>query len=198
MERLENLIAVTGGIGSGKSVVCRILGAKGYNVYDCDSRARRLMESDPGIKERLCTEITPAAVTPDGLLARKAIADVVFDSPEKLARLNAIVHGAVLSDIVRWYGVHAREGLPLFVETAILYQSGLDRMVTEVWEVTAPDEVRIRRAVLRDSAPAEAIEARIRSQRVQPEHPHENVHLIVNDDVTPVLLAVNALLACRR
>lgn len=72
----QKLIAITGGIGSGKSVVCRILSSLGYPVYDCDSRAKALMEASEDIKATLKREITPSAINPDGTLNRQAIAEV--------------------------------------------------------------------------------------------------------------------------
>lgn len=188
------VIAVTGGIGSGKSVVCRVLSAMGYDVYDCDSEARRIMDSDEGMKRRIADEITPEALDRDGNLDRKAIAGVVFADASRLAALNAIVHGAVRDDIARRLRVAADAGVALyFIETAILYESGLDRMVGEVWEVTAPQEVRIRRAMLRDGAGYESIKARVDAQ-TSAGGPHSCVHVIVNDGREAVLPQIHTLL----
>ena len=95
------LIAITGGIGSGKSAVCRCLSAWGLNVYDCDSRARRLMDSDPAIHRRLCEEISPDTVK-NGIIDRPLLAEIVFSDPSKLARLNAITHRRVTEDLRHW------------------------------------------------------------------------------------------------
>lgn len=188
------LIAVTGGIGSGKSVVCRILAAKGYKVYDCDSEAKRIMDSAPriisAIGERVCHE----AVRPDGTLDRKILAAAVFSDPARLAALNSIVHGAVIDDIKAWCATHTGADR-LFVETAILYQSNLDRLVDEVWEVTAPEKVRVARACRRDNADANAVRARVEAQKIYVETPHPDIHYIINDDTAPVLPQVNSLLA---
>lgn len=188
------LIAIAGGIGSGKSVVCRILATKGYKVYDCDSEAKRIMDSAPriisAIGERVCHE----AVRPDGTLDRKILAAAVFSDPARLAALNSIVHGAVIDDIKAWCATHTGADR-LFVETAILYQSNLDRLVDEVWEVTAPEEVRVARACRRDNADAGAVRARVEAQKIYVETPHPDIHYIINDDTTPVLPQVNSLLA---
>ena len=191
---LKGLVAVSGGIGSGKSVVCKILTVKGFRVYDCDSRAKALMEGDRAIIDRICNEITPDAVDRLGSLNRRAVASVVFNNPDKLQRLNEIVHGAVRSDLLRWYNKHHSEGKPLFVETAILYQSNLDAMVEKVWEVTAPEELRIQRAMRRDGADFQAVKARVESQRIDIASPHCAVMTIENDEVTPMLPRINALL----
>ena len=91
----EMVVLITGGIGSGKSVVSSILRANGYEVYDCDSEARRLMDSDAGMRCRLRNELCDDAVDDNGMIDRRKIASVVFSNPEKLAILNSIVHGAV-------------------------------------------------------------------------------------------------------
>ena len=188
-------IAVTGGIGSGKSVVCRILSAMGYEVYDCDSEAKAIMDTDAGMKRRIAREITPVAVGVDGRLDRKAIADVVFADARKLATLNSIVHGAVRDDISRRARTAECRGVQLFfVETAILYESGLDRMVDEVWEVTAPEEIRIRRAMRRDGSDYDRIKARVEAQGAASNGSHPRVFRIVNDGVEPVVPQISKLL----
>ncbi len=177
------VIAITGGIGSGKSVVSRVVASMGFPVYDCDSRARRLQDSDPEMRRRIAEEVTPEALNPDGTLNRAALGQCVFANPDKLLRLNEIVHGAVAADlraeIARFRG-------PLFfVETAILYESGFDRLVDAIWEVTAPEELRISRVMARNGLSAAEVKARIDAQRpagVNPSH-----YLIINDGETPVL-----------
>lgn len=191
---MGKLIAVTGGIGSGKSVVCRILSAKGLPVYNCDAEAKRLMENDPEILKKLQTEICEDAVGLDGRLNRKKIAGVVFSDPAMLARLNSIVHGAVRADIIAWKERQRRDG-PVFVETAILYQSGLDRMVDSVWDVTAPCDIRVRRAMSRDGADEKSIRSRIEAQNFIPEQYHRDIATILNDGFHAVLPQVNLLLA---
>ena len=120
------LTAITGGIGSGKSVVSRILRVLEYPVYDCDSRAKALMDADVIIKQQIIHDIDRETIAADGTIDRRRLASIVFADAEKLAALNAIVHSAVRLDIQRWAedcgNSHA------FVETAILFQSGLNYM----------------------------------------------------------------------
>lgn len=189
-----HVVAITGGIGAGKSVVSRILMCLGFPVYDCDSRARRIMERDTAIHHRLCREITPAAVDATGCLNRAAISDVVFSDPEKLAALNSIVHGSVRRDLSLWIG--SCPGPLAFVETAILYESGLDRMVDEVWEVTAPESVRVDRVCRRSSLTPAQVKARIHSQSA-PSAPSSSalpLSRIPNDGTHSVLLRLASLL----
>lgn len=184
-------IAVSGGIGSGKSVVCRVLMALGYDVYDCDSRAKHIMDHDANIKRDLCRRISPDAVDARGVIRRNVVSQVVFSDPARLAALNDIVHGAIRADIARWLKLHRG---PVFIETAILYQSGLDAMVKEVWEVEAPEEVRISRVCMRSAMKPEEVKSRIDSQNYTVERPHERVRHIVNDNCHSLLLQLHELL----
>lgn len=187
-----SLIAVTGGIGSGKSVVCNVLRTLGYPVYDCDSRAKALMDADQEIKRRIASEITPSAIDADGRIDRKALSRIVFNDADKLNTLNAIVHSAVRADLRAW-----RKALKCdvcFVETAILYQSGLDREVEAVWEVTAPVDVRIARVQKRSGLTADEVRARIASQSFTPPTLHPLTYPIINDGRTSLLQQIAALL----
>ena len=160
--RLHNLTAVTGGIGSGKSVVCRILECMGFVVYDCDRRAKQLMDASDEVKCMIARDIAAAAIDDGGNIDRAKLAEIVFADREKLLMLNRAVHSIVIADLAEWY--EQQSGIS-FVETAILYQSGLDRVVGEIWEVTAPIDVRIRRVMERNSISADQVRARIEAQR---------------------------------
>ena len=148
---MARTIAITGGIGSGKSVVCRILATLGLKVYDCDSRAKILMDKDPEIHRRLSEEISPETVS-GGIIDRPRLAEIVFSDAEKLSRLNAIVHHRVLEDIEQWKETNAGEKV-LFIETAILLESNLHHRVDAVWLVEATEDTRLRRACLRGDSP---------------------------------------------
>lgn len=185
-------MAVTGGIGSGKSVVCRVLAAMGHEVYDCDSRAKWLMDRSEGIKLALAGNIH-ANVIKEGCIDRAFLSSIVFSDPEKLKALNSIVHGAVREDIESWIALHS-DKKALFIETAILYQSGLDKMVHEVWEVVASERARIARVMARNGLDEAQVRARISSQEYIPENPHACVKKIHNDGDQSVLLQINALL----
>lgn len=159
------LIALTGGIGSGKSVVSKILLAMGYPVYDCDSMAKQIMDADLDIHARLCEEIHPQSVV-EGVIDRALISKIVFEDKAALARLNAIVHSAVKADLNRWVASRQTSGAKkVFVETAILIQSGLIDRVDDIWEVFAPIDVRIERVKKRNGLSESQIRARIESQK---------------------------------
>lgn len=188
---MRHLIALTGGLGSGKSVVARMLVAMGYDVYDCDSRAREIMDHDVEMQRRIAVEICSEAVGPCGI-DRRRLAEAVFSNSRLLEKLNSIVHGSVRADLRRW--VSGRQ--LAFVETAILYESSLDREVDEVWVVDAPRDVRIMRGMKRDYASRESVEARIRSQEsFDCGRVHANVRHIINDGTIAVLPQVLNLLS---
>lgn len=189
----SQVTAITGGIGSGKSVVSRVLDAMDYMVYDCDSRAKALMDSDCEIHAALCRDIHPRSVT-GGVIDRPLLSRIVFSDAEKLIALNRIVHAAVRTDFAAWCRRHA-SAPRLFVETAILTESRLHHQVDDVWEVTAPEELRIKRVMSRNGLSAEAVKARIASQRPLPRSLTLPVHRLINDGLHPLLPRIEALLA---
>lgn len=189
---MTRLIGVAGGIGSGKSVVCRILSAMGYPVYDCDARAKIIMDSDAGIKEQISTLIDPLSVLPDGSIDRRRLASVVFADKGKLEKLNSIVHGAVREDLMKWRS--SIDADIAFVETAIIYESGVDKIVDAVWQVVAPESVRIERVMLRSGLSAQEAVARIEAQRFSPDERHPREFHIDNGGDTSLLSQINTLL----
>lgn len=186
------LIAITGGIGSGKSIISDILRAMGHKVYDCDTRAKALMDTDESIKNDLIDLISIDAVRNDRTIDRKLLSEIVFNDPDALSRLNSIVHKAVRADLRRWRDTSSDK--TVWVETAILYASRLDREVNEVWEVTAPTELRVQRVMKRNSMSREQVLARISSQSTTATQLHPLTKAIVNDGVEPVLPQILSLL----
>ncbi len=184
------LTAICGGIGAGKSVVSRILREMGRKVYDCDAEARRIMDCDETIHERLNSMIHPQCVV-GGKVDRRLISSIVFSDSESLARLNSIVHSAVIKDIECWRSENADE-LRLWVETAIPRSSGIIDMVDSIWHVTAPVELRVRRVMLRNNLPESEILARIDSQRDDENLPTASI--LVNDGLIPLLPQIHSLL----
>lgn len=190
---MKLLVAITGGIGSGKSVVCRILRTLGYPVYDCDSRAKALMDADDTIKRRLTEEIDGLCVV-DGAIDRRRLAAVVFEDAEKLALLNSMVHSAVRDDIAAWVG--AQERNITFVETAILYESGLNTMVDAEWRVESPLELRIARTMKRSTMSRSEVEKRIAAQNIDAQAGVSPVRRfdIYNDETQALLPQIEALI----
>ena len=182
---------IVGGIGAGKSMVSRILVAMGYEVYDCDSRAKEIMDSSGAIHEELCRRIHPRAVV-EGVIDRGIIAEVVFADAERLSDLNDIVHRHVKADLQKW--IDSRKGERCFVETAIPGSSHLDLMLTDAWIVTADDDVRITRVVERSHLSPKQIMSRIASQAAETENLQCPSVVIRNNPDSSLLTQINSLL----
>lgn len=159
------MIGICGGIGSGKSVVSRILRLRGEPVYDCDLEAKRIMDSSVEVLDALHRRFGDAVCPSGGPICRPELASRVFGSYEERLWLNSLVHRLVREDVARWHSVRMAEGYGRgFVESAILASSGLAAMCDEVWLVSASEEVRMGRIMQRDSLSEEEIKSRIRSQ----------------------------------
>lgn len=173
-------VGLTGGIGSGKSKVAELLHDKGIAVYDSDSRAKALMQGDEALREALIAEFGAECYTDAGL-NRAWLAERVFNNETELAKLNAIVHPAVMRDFAVWASV--QEGEYVILESAILLEAGLESHVDVVVAVMAPKELRLERAMKRDGATQEQIEERMRNQMSDDERTERSKYAVVNIDL---------------
>ena len=149
---------ITGGIGSGKSYVCRLLQKRGYEVYDCDDAAKRLIRTSPVIRRELTDLIGPDAYFEERgrrkdegeyILNKKAVAEFLLASEENAHAIDRIVHPAVFQDFID-------SGME-WMESAIIFESGIYRLVDRIIVVTAPEEVRIQRVMQRDGISREKV-----------------------------------------
>lgn len=141
-------IGVTGGIGSGKSIVCRIFGCLGVPVYEADAQARWLSDSDPDIRAEII-ELLGAESYADGTYNRKYVASQVFFDAGLLHELNRIIHPRVLADSDRWLERHRSQ--PYVIrEAALMNRAGEGNALDQVIVVTAPLALRINRIEARD------------------------------------------------
>ncbi len=154
-------VAICGGIGSGKSTICRMFAERGIAIYDSDARAKALMNESEPLRAALIEAFGEECYA-DGVVNRPYLAGCVFSSAEQLARLNGIVHPAVRADFLRWTA--EQEGDYCILESAILFESGFDALVDKTVAVLAPPSLRVERAMQRDGASREQIEARMRAQ----------------------------------
>lgn len=172
-------IGVTGGIGSGKSVVSRLLRLMGIPVYDCDSEAKRLMCCSSAVRNALIAAVGSEVYRVDGTLDRAFLSAYMFGYPERVAQVNAIVHPAVRADFEEW--ARLSDKAVVAVESAILFEAGMDADVDAVWLVCAPESLRLQRAMLRDGASEAAIKRRMHSQ-MNDEHIAQRASFIVRND----------------
>ena len=162
----------------------------GYPVYDCDSRAKWLMEHDSDLRDRL-TQLLGSEAYNGARLDRDYVSRRIFGDETKLAAINAAVHPAVARDLQRWRD--SQDGTLCFAETAIVRTSGLDQVAQRVWWVDAPIDVRVKRVMARNGIDEGRVRQRMQAQSV--EAPSPNFCRIVNDGDTAVLPQVMALLA---
>lgn len=157
-------VGITGGIGSGKSTVSKIFELLGVPVYNADERAKILMNTDEEIIEKIKNLLGEESYDNEGKLNRKYIASIVFNSKDKLRRLNEIVHPAVKRDFEKW--VKANEGKYDYVlkEAALLFETGSYKDLDYTILVSAPEEMRINRVMKRDNVDRESVLARMRNQ----------------------------------
>ncbi len=176
-------LAVTGGIGSGKSYVCELLTTHfGIPVYNCDAEAKRLNVESNEIRQKLIALVGKEVYAPNGELQRKVLADYLFKSEENAQRINAITHPVVADDFRQWTQKQKEKGHKLVaMECAILFESGFDKLANVVLNVNAPVELCIERATRRDNANAEAIKRRIALQMSNEERNMRADFTIVND-----------------
>ena len=185
------IIGITGGIGSGKSVIAKQLREMGYAVYDTDSEAKRLIVEDAAVRKQMI-QLFGSDVYKDGIYQTAFVAQRVFTDKSLLAQLNAIVHPAVRADILRWAtmqdSLSFRKGLGVglcFVECAILYQAGFDALCDKVVAVTAPEDIRLKRVIARDHSTMDKVRARMRAQNAEQDLLRADI-VVNNDGQTPL------------
>lgn len=158
-------IGITGGIGSGKSFVSHILETRfGIPIYNSDVQAKRLMTEDQSLVQGLQSLLGKDAYLPDGRLNRPFIASYLFASPQHAARINALVHPIVCEDFERWS--LAQTSATVGVESAILLESGLEKLVDDILLVEAGEETSLQRTIKRDQTQAESVRARMAQQDI--------------------------------
>ena len=208
------IIGITGGIGSGKSVIAKQLRQMGYAVYDTDSEAKRLIVEDAHVREQITALFGPEAYK-DGVYQTAFVAQQVFNANSQLpiancpspnpllARLNAIVHPTVRADILRKFrsseGSDAAELLfrgsevLFFIECAILYTAHLDQLCDKVVAVTAPEDIRLKRVIARDHSDIDKVRARMRAQEADKDLQRADI-VVNNDGKTPIPTLCNDII----
>ncbi|HUI09774.1 MAG TPA: dephospho-CoA kinase [Bacteroidota bacterium] len=197
------LVGVTGGIGSGKSEVCRILSRLGRTVIAADELARGLTERDASVREEIAREFGAEIFGPSGELRRGELARVVFASPPRLRALNAIVHPGVFRAIETALArLPAASRSPYaVVEAALVFESGMDERLDATILVRAPEELRMERVMSRSALSRDEVNARMRAQ-ISPQAAARRADFVIDNagtpaDLEPRVVFVDRVLALR-
>ncbi len=173
------LVGITGGIGSGKTTVCKIFEALGVPVYYSDERAKWLLNNDDNVKSKVVALLGNNAYI-NGTLNRSFIAEKVFANKSLLEQYNEIVHPAVAEDTLNWTTQHLDEPYVL-KEAALLVETGSYLNLDKLIVVTAPENIRIARVMQRDRLTQAEVTARIKNQMPESEKVKLADYVIIND-----------------
>lgn len=177
-------IGITGGIGSGKSVICKTFSLLGVPVYFSDLRAKELLNSSKEIKNSLTNLFGPDLYT-ENTIDKAKLATIIFNDKTSLKKVNNIVHPVVMSDFHEWCN---KQNTDIVInESAIIFEAGLKNHFDYIITVTAPEDLRIKRVTLRDNAKREDIISRINHQYPDIKKVEESDFLIINNDKTAIL-----------
>ena len=174
-------VAITGGIGSGKSFVCNIFKCFGIPIFDSDNIAKYLMETNVDVKNKIKEFFGDDIYLPIGVLDRKNLADIVFNDKEKLSILNSIVHPAVRNYFERWI-LFQNDPPYVIAENAILFESGQADFFDNIITVTADEEIRIMRVMVRNTISRDKVLERINNQMSNDYKLEHSDYVIVNNE----------------
>jgi len=185
-------VGITGGIGSGKSTVCKVFKVMGIPVFEADTVAKQLMTTDPEIRRQLIQVFGAVVYLPDQSIDRKYLAGLVFNSPSLLAELNSIVHPAVLKEFDEW--CLTKQTTYILHEAAILFESGFYKLMNQIIAVVANEDERIQRVMKRDGATIELVRQRMKNQLSDAERIKLADFVISNNDnelIIPQILNID-------
>lgn len=192
MKRSDQIkVGITGGIGSGKSTVSRVIEVIGYPVYYSDIRAKELMNQNVKIREGLIS-LLGIEIYKENELDRKVLADKIFSNDELRNKVNELVHPIVRSDFSDW--VIKQDSPIVFNESAILFETGAYQRMDKNTLITSPLELRILRVMKRDNASRNEVEARIAAQMSDSDKIKLADFVVLNDEVHPVIRQIEKIL----
>lgn len=185
-------IGITGGIGSGKSIVCEILRLHNIPVFDADKEAKRLNYTSSVIREKLIS-LFGENLYKNNRLNRQRLAEIIFSNTENLQKVNAIIHPELEKHFAEW--VKERAAFPIVaIDAALLFEARFDRFIDKAVTVYAPENLRIQRASVRDNASGKAIVARMKNQLPEEEKIARSNVVIYNDDHHSLIAQVEKML----
>lgn len=178
-------VGITGGIGSGKSTVCRMFKLLGAPVFEADVVAKQLLQTHPKIRKGLIHLFGEGIYLDNGSVDRKKLADIIFNDDVQLAKMNELVHPVVRSEFHEWV---KQQNTPYVIhEAAILFESGFYKLMDFTILVSAPEEERIQRVVKRDGVSEQKVRERLVKQWTDAEKRKLADVEIINDNNNPVL-----------
>ena len=186
------IIGITGGIGSGKTTVCKIFQGMGVPVYDADSRAKYLMSFDQSLKSEIKALLGKGAYHKNGRLNRAYVAHKIFNDKDLLKGINDLVHPAVHKDAGSWVKKHQTAPYVLY-EAALLVENGSYKAFNKLIVVTAPEPLRIDRVVKRDHSTRKQVELRVANQLPEEKKVEVADYIINNDETSSIVKLVVAL-----
>ena len=185
-------LGVTGGIGSGKSVVCEVLRLHDIPVYDADLEAKNLNDTSPVIREKLI-EAFGAELYKNDKLDRKKLAQLIFNDEKNLRQVNSIIHPELAKHFEKWTDGRMEHSI-VAIDAAVLFEAGFQQFVDKTITVFSPVETRIERVVKRDNLTKEQILSRINSQMSDEEKIRLSDFVIINDNKHSILEQVSTIL----
>ena len=188
----QKIIGITGGIGSGKSLICRIFSTMNIPIYEADSRAKYLINQDIPLKNSIKNLLGDNAYTPTDEYNRSWVASQIFNNPDLLKQLNSLVHPCVHKDSHNWVKKYSKFPFLLY-EAALMRAAGDNNMFDKVVVVSAPIDLRIKRIQTRDKRSEQEIKAIIAQQITDEERLKIADYIIENDDKKSVLNQVLGL-----
>lgn len=173
-------VAVTGGIGSGKTIVCKVFELLGVPVFYADFEAKRVMSQNPEVKENLISHFGSDIYLPNGDIHRKKLSDIIFNDEIALQKVNNIVHPAVRYEFEKWSENQSYHYV--IQEAALIFESKMENMFDKIITVYAPEEIKVARVMKRDNVSSKNIMERMRNQLSDDYKVTKSDFSILNDD----------------
>ena len=178
-------LGITGGIGSGKSTICRVFKVLGVPVFDADAVAKNLLNTDDEIRQGLINLFGNDIYTPEGSVDRKMLAEIIFNNENHLNKVNSLVHPKVRNEFYKW---RDQQKAPYIIhEAAILFESGFYKMMDQVLLITAPEKDQIERVMKRDGVTEDQVRERMKRQMPNNEKQELADMVLVNDNKSLLL-----------
>ena len=185
-------VGITGGIGGGKTKVCKVFETLGIAVYNADTEAKQLMNTDPELKTVLKDYFGNDIYQEDGTLDRPKLAEIIFNDPASLEKVNNCVHPAVFQDFDHWCTM--QKSPYVLKESAIIFERNIAHLFGKVIMVTAPENIRIKRVCVRDHVAPKTVQERMANQLPDAEKIALADFIINNDNLrllTPQVMEIH-------